>query len=1380
MKFNHFFIPQGSKVIKENKKFIIHYNKGTFKDPIPAKFEFSSTDTVILDTGNALEPGIIDHHQPNCGFENQCVASIVVEYGEKYLNHLLGLKEVNIVTHFIPDLDALGSVYFTMKYLNQNSFDYLDSQLAEYINMVDMGKLILDPEKPIGIASLWLNYTNISDYSSAFTQEFNQNLIHQGLTFMDAVVSVIKEDENPWINEGFEKVDFLKAPIENILKDKEDYFIDVKNSFTGIVELYNSEIRGLDEVEVIISKDVKSFLWKYFVRGDRKNSLFGEGFKLTALHNSSKKGVIISVDPNLPYNLKGLGVYLDSLEIAELLKTSTLEEIINGNEGSPRVGFHRNNPWYDGRGTHNFTIIDVPRGGTCLNETQINEAIFAYPIWKGYANLCCLETSKKIVSENTDLKEFNEFDFKNKPFLITNDNNKELVFSFNQDLCKFQIETFLKADKSIKYNEDFGTEIEELCELQFNDVFILADRIRDSLRKLHCISYSDYEYITKSRYWSVMLTQFISKGFSFFDNRAYELKKNNFIKTIENYIDYNFANALLNECRNLPPYAFAMLFAKVESSIKKSDLIFEIIKLQNSFPNAFTKENVKKYILFNPQISQDCKILIHNLTLDEVSDNIFDEIPIYSFNNVKNYVDDLFHLMSKSIEDEDLVSNINEFKKTDFKRIVETNLVECDIEKIKNLKSFFDDVKLFLFEHLFGENFKKLKLSKYEIIKKLNVKEHGLLLNNLISLDFDSLKDADFALARIKTVQIENFSTEENGFLVPSSFINELKLFEELSSFDLLLGRIEHFVSMKNMDTNDKYLNEINELLYSLLRVLTLYTNFNNIEELHDELSRSIEKLDELRMLPIYMDRMKINQLREKIAVFVPFILDEISLSVDDLETQIQNGLSQYHLIMGPDGIMEEIAKLPLYYKIRFADIFIGFKRYYKERISFFREDLKLLIEESETGNEKKLTDRYIEICNNLINDSVAFDWQELKDKVDDLPSDIQNNEIKEVFYEKYFYWLSLNSKSDKNLLYQLNSEIRFAEGESEENILKIVRNLPTPPNKENISLYDLMVDFELSHIIKHKPINLIHNTYDFLIEHFISKYHVDNVRETLARFSTKFPWYYKYLTDKGYLRIVFISLAILLLLVGGFDSNYYDGKLAPLADWLSNNLGKKIFFIISEVLAYTWGIIISLTFIFPLLYLLKYLYNRYILNEKPDDSDREEKLNFFQLIQSIEGKRSHLLYFPFVIPLLIVVLQMSSPDTISLVNKIEGFRFFSTLFLVIGLTILSVYNYVKERNQRMSSSWLIQRTEHMLWLHLIQSFVISVFVIDLILRFQISLDDFNDDNGGLYFLGMSKYIQIKRGIIDVVVMPTFTIMITILTLFFSFFIEKIFGNKED
>jgi len=59
-------------------------------------------------------------------------------------------------------------------------------------------------------------------------------------------------------------------------------------------------------------------------------------------------------------------------------------------------------------------------------------------------------------------------------------------------------------------------------------------------------------------------------------------------------------------------------------------------------------------------------------------------------------------------------------------------------------------------------------------------------------------------------------------------------------------------------------------------------------------------------------------------------------------------------------------------------------------------------------------------------------------------------------------------------------------------------------------------------------------------------------------------------------------------------------------------------------------------------------------------------------------------------------------------------------------------------------------------------------------------LSDFSDQNGGLYFLGISKSIEIKSGFIDFVIIPTFTLMITILTLFFSFFIKKIFGGNNE
>jgi len=653
-----------------------------------------------------------------------------------------------------------------------------------------------------------------------------------------------------------------------------------------------------------------------------------------------------------------------------------------------------------------------------------------------------------------------------------------------------------------------------------------------------------------------------------------------------------------------------------------------------------------------------------------------------------------------------------------------------------------------------------------------------------MDLDVKSFPNLPFDQTRwlIKNIENLNFTADNGQPAVPKRFINELKLFEELGSLEMLFMRLNRFAVMdllcnQNLATEeDEYILALNALTFQLARLISLYINFNDIGELEESLGLVMEILNQLKLVPVSGDRFDTAPLREKIAAFIPNISDEISLPVYDVESQIELSLKQYEALTGQGGILLLVDSLPLYYQVRLKDVFSGFKTYYKNRMSFFRKEIKALLEESETGNESKLQDQYIRTCNQLINRSVAFDWQELKDNVDALGDDIHSNSVRSSFYEKYFYWLSLNKPERLLTLYELNSEIRFAEGKSKDEISAIVKNLPNAEGKK-IGLYQLTVDFQLSQIIKHKPISLIHNSYDFLIEHFITKYHIDNVRETLKKFSTKFPWYYRYLTDKKYLRLLFGFLLLLIIGAGAFDSSQYEGSFAPLPQWIYNHLGKFTFTAISETLHLIWGILISMSFILPLLALFRFLYNRFVLRIKPDDSCGADKLNFFQLIQTIEGKRSHLLYIPFVIPLLIVVLQMSNPNTILLINKIEGVRFFSTLTLVVGLTILSVHKYVKKKNEKMSSSWLMQRTEHMLWLHLIQAFIISVFVIDLILRFQVSVANFNDQNGGLYFLGISKFIEIKRGVIDVVIMPTFTIMITILTLFFSFFIEKIFGG---
>jgi hypothetical protein len=1374
MKFNHFFIPQGAKVVHDENLnlFTITYNKGTRENPIMEELKLHADSSIILDTGNALKPGIIDHHQPGCEFADKCVAHIVVNKGSSYLEHLLDKAEVNVVTHFIPDLDALGSVYFTLKYLRNEAFTFLDQQVADYINMVDMGKLSLDPEKPIGIASLWLHHTNIKDYSAAYTQEFNQDLLAKGLLFMEGVFKVIETDENPYTNEGFEQILAFEEPIKDILNDASNYRLDVENSITGIIEMYNSDTRGMDEVEVIISRDARSFLWKYMVRGDRNNSLFGNGFKLTCLHVTGKRGAIISVDPNYPYDLKGLGVYLDTLEITQLLNSEGIEEIINGVDGGPRSGFHRNNPWYDGRGTHNFTIIDVPRGGTMLSETQINDAIFAYQLWPDYGVVCNINPVVQQPISQEDLDALIALPLEKRPQISKNSENKVIhsqIDEYLSVLCKFQIDTFLTAPKLLRYEETFGTDIESLCLKPENDVFLNLDEIKTALKNIHSIAYNQYQHITKCKHWSELLSTYVANGFNFFNSRAYDKQKNEAINDISPYLNYTFIKGLLNTCNSLPASAFAQLFIRVETSIKHVDLPYEMLGMQTAFPEAFSPESLKNLLLSNDNVSTTCQSILGHFAYERDDEPHFEEVPIYSFNSIKNYIDDLFHLLN--VEDPELKGRINRFKKTDFKQLVPEQQGEIKANELEILLETLSQGKHVLIEQVFGEKCKNLRVKKYQLINKVT---NPHVLSCLIKLDFEQLKQQSFGTIREQIGQLEK--TSQNDPIL-DDFIKELKLFEELASLSMLVNRIDRFSSMNGAATSDDYLKALNKLLYSLLRVITLYTNFNNIDELQNELANAMGILNELRMMPMELDRFETSALREKLAVFIPVIVDEVNLPVNDLDLQIQRGMEQFELIMGQGGILEEIFKLPLFYQQRFYDIFSGFKRYYKERLNFFRTDLKLLIEESETGNETKLSERYILTCNNLISDSVAFDWQELKDQVDELEAP---GEISSLFYTKYFDWLKLNALPDKKELYALNSEIRFAEGRSDEELTQIIINLPHPKSNEPIRIEELMMNFQLNDVIKHRPINLIHDAYDFLIEHFISKYHVDNVRDTLAQFSTKFPWYYRYLTDKKYLRMLFIFLSLFMLGAGAFDGTRYKDKLAPLAEWMNQHIGAKLFQFVSELFAYAWGLIISLSFIIPLVFVLNYLYHRYILREKPDENDKEKKLNFFQLIQNIEGKRSHLLYIPFVIPLLIVVLQMSNPDTILLINKIEGFRFFATLSLVVGLTILSVYNYVKDRNAKMSGAWLLKRTEHMLWLHLIQAFIIAIFVIDLILRFQVSASDFGSDNGGLFFLGMSKYIEIKRGVIDVVIMPTFTIMITILTLFFSFFIEKIFGGGNE
>lgn len=64
-------------------------------------------------------------------------------------------------------------------------------------------------------------------------------------------------------------------------------------------------------------------------------------------------------------------------------------------------------------------------------------------------------------------------------------------------------------------------------------------------------------------------------------------------------------------------------------------------------------------------------------------------------------------------------------------------------------------------------------------------------------------------------------------------------------------------------------------------------------------------------------------------------------------------------------------------------------------------------------------------------------------------------------------------------------------------------------------------------------------------------------------------------------------------------------------------------------------------------------------------------------------------------------------------------------------------------------------------------------------LRLEINIGDFSSSND-LFIFGISKFIRLEFGYFDFIIMPIFTILVSLLTLFFSFFIDKVLGNKSE
>ena len=373
MIFNYIFIPAGSVISRSGNVLSV---KCDTKD---SALIFPHGNTFILDVGNSLGNGVIDHHQP--GTENQCAASMIADDPDKWIGQYLNESDQYfLVTHSAPDFDALGSVYLAEKYIRKMQLPDIAPAFGAYVLQVDSGKKMLDKKRLVEPFSLVLaiSETVRSDLSIPYEEKDLETLL---LTFrlFDSIFNILSEGKNI---EGFdwESLSEFHDQITLLKRDSSAYSEDLTaKSQIHRIKLQNRKSLEISTVDCLISHFPQSILWKYWARGDIDNSPGHNGFLITvAFLSSENTRAIIAVDPNTGYFLKGLGLYLDYLEIKKVLANKAIEDIT----GSKRAGFHRENPWYDGRSSmHNFTIIDVPRGGSLLSEEEIVDAVLNTDVW---------------------------------------------------------------------------------------------------------------------------------------------------------------------------------------------------------------------------------------------------------------------------------------------------------------------------------------------------------------------------------------------------------------------------------------------------------------------------------------------------------------------------------------------------------------------------------------------------------------------------------------------------------------------------------------------------------------------------------------------------------------------------------------------------------------------------------------------------------------------------------------------------------------------------------------------------------------------------------------------------------------------------------------
>ena len=1322
MKINYDFIPQGA-VIDFSGDFFI------YEDELIVK-RWNKKNTIVCDTGGSLGNGIIDHHFH--GTKDLCCTAIICEdlLSDKNLFSNLDLNsdEFNLITHIHPDFDSIASCFMVEEFLKNKSLPKYAKELSDYVNEVDSGKLVIDSTQPINPASLVLAISHYVFNSSQDLQTRNVRALQESYNLFYKILELIeKESKSIWSTDLLtNNLDEFEKFKHSITRDYEIYKnTDLSESSYYSIKLLNNHNDTYEYVDLLVTKNPKSNLWKYWSRSDLINSPKKQGFLCTcAFYNTFKKNgrqrAIIATDPNTPYNLKGLGVILEKYEMDALEKHGILKDELNQVK---RTGFHRHDPWYDGRSEfNNFTILDSPNHGSLLSEQLILDIILKYEFWVdlGYEleNFNTVESIRNlIVGEATDESE-----------------NLKSHLNYLDSLS---------SDKLFQVVENINKISFELkCMSVRNE--IIADKIKLSRDEIYN-AFIIFNAKTKEKNWNNKITGILSNNFPI-------LYLQKWIVTAKELDEEALINSIPKLFRHLNRREIIPLIFSVQSNHFKSfTTLVQSGKFSDLVQALISQKSSKQDIDFYKALIQIVNKIILNY-----SDYYYKEnFPLSSLIAYANCIDDMYTFImikNSNFPEKQLLGIVNKY--------LDAISSNSSIENFREINFNYTDLRNSIKKELFGEENKLIKKMRDDFL----VNNHNLVpeLKNFLMQDYDSIELKSFIVLINRQEHSKELSENEKEFFGRLKAFLTLRIYEEIFSRSTIVSNLFEINNIPELQISNPELSIFIQLIQILLT--NILTNHHTSEEdTKKSLLEAIEKINQLKNINFDNLNINLNDILDDLYQFIKLIHFEINGDNIEIETEIENSLVQYRRVFSEDGLLNKLNSIPLFFRSILEEIFYYYKSYYNQKIE--------LLELTNTAiicNDIRLS----EITDHLLEKIVYYDLMSLKENVID---STQSNNL--------YYKLLLREKLkvvDRPALDKLNITIRnsFNDSKNKNTIFGQNHTKDNQQISENELFGFYIPSISLFNDSPQLNKQLYLKAYNFIIEKRLESYDFENAKSSLEKISPGFPKWLKILSNVTSIKFLSLGIIGLILLTAAFDNNIYEFdeiSFRPLIPYWIKNLIPGLFNSVSISLQLIWTVLIYGT-ILSAFVIVFYKVFRGIKNK----SKKSAYENSVQRISELtEYKKLNLLLLHFLFPLLIVIAEIIHPETLRAFFNIGGSRLIYMGVLAIILVIHSIRKDIQYKNPNRSLGWVKKKASYIFWLYLFQTLVVSILILDLFVKFEVGEEMFTSYKQ-MTDMGLSKIIEFHFYYFDVVLFPIFTFTLTAASLLFSVFIEKLFSKKKE